>query len=61
MCPAQDFRVGLWIQEKALLKEGQAVKGDFFWYSTPVCAKGKESLEDREMEKEVEIKEVICS
>lgn len=54
MCPVQDFTVGLWIQEKALLK-------GFAWYSTPACAKGKASLEDKEMEKEVEKKEVICS
>lgn len=33
----------------------------FVWYSTPACAKGKASHEDREMEKEAEKKEVICS
>lgn len=42
-------------------QRGAGSQKRFFWYSKPVCAKGKARLEDREMEKEVEIKEVICS
>lgn len=45
MCPVKDFRVGLWIQEKALLKEGQEVKGDFFGTEHQCVQKEKQALE----------------
>ncbi|KAJ7406606.1 hypothetical protein WISP_132908 [Willisornis vidua] len=49
-CPKQDFTIGLWIQEKALHRDGQEVKGDLF--GTAECTKGKASQEDGDIEKE---------
>lgn len=42
-------------------QRGAGSQRRFFWYSTPVCAKGEASLGDREMEKEGEIEGVFCS
>lgn len=44
MCPVQVFTVGLWIQEKALLKEGQEVKGGLFGTAHQRVQKEEEAM-----------------
>lgn len=48
MFPVQEFTIGLWIQEKALLKEGQRVKGDLFGTALHSVQKEKQA---KKMEK----------